>query len=466
MAEENEKAVLDRKAQEHEMNELKRRIHAAAEAIRSKLLSDAENRSFESELSDLKAKAESGDKDAATEYGWNLISGFATGTPDPEGWTFLKTAADAGHPKALFQVGIAFLQGIGIPKNGEKGVGFIKRSAEAGYPKGMALYARMLKEGNGVEKNEPESVMWLKRAEEAGDPASIRNLAIALSTGDGVPQDFERATDLFQKAARAGDLDSRYWYARALAYGIGIPKDAVKAAAWSIFSEAAGDVRAGAILAGLRKTLKESEGVRANRLFVDLLKEMGPVQSQTEAADAGIPADLPEATRRQLASLFTPALQGIPECAVVLGRAYETGWQVKQDPARAFRWYFAAAQAKYPEGEYLLGFCYLNGIGVPPDPELSVFWISEGAKGGFPEAMGFFGSLLVNGKLGDEMKKDGIPFLEKAAEANDPYGTLNLGLAYLSGTVIALDREKGKALVKKAADLGSDDAASMLESLA
>lgn len=163
MAEENEKAVLDRKAQEHEMNELKRRIHAAAEAIRSKLLSDAENRSFESELSDLKAKAESGDKDAATEYGWNLISGFATGTPDPEGWTFLKTAADAGHPKALFQVGIAFLQGIGIPKNGEKGVGFIKRSAEAGYPKGMALYARMLKEGNGVEKNEPESVMWLKR---------------------------------------------------------------------------------------------------------------------------------------------------------------------------------------------------------------------------------------------------------------------------------------------------------------
>ena len=46
MAEENEKAVLDRKAQEHEMNELKRRIHAAAEAIRSKLLSDAENRSF------------------------------------------------------------------------------------------------------------------------------------------------------------------------------------------------------------------------------------------------------------------------------------------------------------------------------------------------------------------------------------------------------------------------------------
>ena len=75
-------------------------------------------------------------------------------------------------------------------------------------------------------------------------------------------------------------------------------------------------------------------------------------------------------------------------------------------------------------------------------------------------------SLLVNGKLGDEMKKDGIPFLEKAAEANDPYGTLNFGLAYLSGTVIALDREKGKALVKKAADLGSDDAASMLESLA
>ena len=63
-------------------------------------------------------------------------------------------------------------------------------------------------------------------------------------------------------------------------------------------------------------------------------------------------------------------------------------------------------------------------------------------------------SLLVNGKLGDEMKKDGIPFLEKAAEANDPYGTLNLGLAYLSGTVIALDREKGKALVKNAADLG------------
>ena len=38
MAEENEKAALDRKAQEHEMNELKRRIHAAAEAIRSKLL--------------------------------------------------------------------------------------------------------------------------------------------------------------------------------------------------------------------------------------------------------------------------------------------------------------------------------------------------------------------------------------------------------------------------------------------
>ena len=108
MAEENEKAALDRKAQEHEMNELKRRIHAAAEAIRSKLLSDAENRSFESELADLKSKAESGDKDAATEYGWNLISGFATGTPDPEGWTFLKTASDGTRRRSSRSVSRSF----------------------------------------------------------------------------------------------------------------------------------------------------------------------------------------------------------------------------------------------------------------------------------------------------------------------------------------------------------------------
>ena len=111
MAEENEKAVLDRKAQEHEMNELKRRIHAAAEAIRSKLLSDAENRSFESELSDLKAKAESGDKDAATEYGWNLISGFATGTPDRKDGRSSRPRRTRVTRRRVFQVGIALPSG-------------------------------------------------------------------------------------------------------------------------------------------------------------------------------------------------------------------------------------------------------------------------------------------------------------------------------------------------------------------
>lgn len=90
---------------------------------------------------------------------------------------------------------------------------------------------------------------------------------------------------------------------------------------------------------------------------------------------------------KKTVSLITNlAADGNPRAQVMLGRCYENGLGVPQDPAVAAQWYQLAAEQNYSEGQLLLAYCYQVGAGVPKDPQQVMNLMTRAAEAGNAEA--------------------------------------------------------------------------------
>lgn len=90
---------------------------------------------------------------------------------------------------------------------------------------------------------------------------------------------------------------------------------------------------------------------------------------------------------KKTVSLITNlAADGNPRAQVMLGRCYENGLGVPQDPAVAAQWYQLAAEQNYSEGQLLLAYCYQVGAGVPRDPQQVMNLMTRAAEAGNAEA--------------------------------------------------------------------------------
>ena len=60
-----------------------------------------------------------------------------------------------------------------------------------------------------------------------------------------------------------------------------------------------------------------------------------------------------------------------------MGYLYENGLGVPQDHAKAFEYYYEAANLENTTGKCNLAFCYLNGIGVDRDKKMAKYWLGK-----------------------------------------------------------------------------------------
>lgn len=86
-------------------------------------------------------------------------------------------------------------------------------------------------------------------------------------------------------------------------------------------------------------------------------------------------------------SLIKPlADEGYPRAQVMLGRCYDNGLGVAQDPAAAAQWFQLAAEQNDSEAQVLLAYCYETGTGVPKNPAQVMNLMTRAAEAGNPEA--------------------------------------------------------------------------------
>ena len=129
-------------------------------------------------------------------------------------------------------------------------------------------------------------------------------------------------------------------------------------------------------------------------------------------------AATPEDGRRAYeAGRFTDAMgiwselsrQGNAAAAFGLGLLYDLGNGIEADPATAFVWYKAAAEAGLPAAQFNVGAMYDAGRGVPRSTANAALWYAKAAARGHHRAQFDLGQLYEQG--------DGVPKNPDAAAA-------------------------------------------------
>ncbi|MFQ0974268.1 tetratricopeptide repeat protein [Gilliamella sp. CG35] len=121
------------------------------------------------------------------------------------------------------------------------------------------------------------------------------------------------------------------------------------------------------------------------------------------------------------------AQQGYAEAQFALAILYEE----LDNKEQAIIWLEKAAKQNHVQSQYLLGVNYRFGFwGLEHDSTKALYWLTKAANQGYTAAQVELGNLyLTNSEIDTyEDYEKGINWYKKAAEANNPFAQLNLGI--------------------------------------
>jgi TPR repeat protein len=248
----------------------------------------------------------------------------------------------------------------------------LQAKSATGDAAAQSALGKAYQDGNGVPQNDATALKWFRKAADQGDAAAENNLGLMYRMGSGVARDKEEAVRWYMKAAKQGNAKAMFNLGAAYYNGDGVAVDDVASDAWFLLAQEAGD----------------------------------------PAAD--------EAVRRAISEKQVPP----DEAYVKLGRMYEAGDELPNNPVEALKWYRKAADSgdaetsvkvaklllapgrspsreDYTEarkrcedaalhdsaGAYCLALIYRRGIGVAKDPAESTKWLNRAAELGLARAV-------------------------------------------------------------------------------
>jgi TPR repeat protein len=266
----------------------------------------------------------------------------------------------------------------------------LQAKAEAGDSTAQSALGKAYQDGNGVPQNDAMALKWFRKAADQGDAAAENNLGVMYRMGSGVERDKEEAVRWYLKAAKQSNAKAMFNLGAAYYNGDGVGVDDVASFAWFLLAQEAGD----------------------------------------PAAD--------EAVRRALSEKEAPPI----EAYVKVGKMYEAGDELSNNPGEALKWFRKAADAgdaetsvkvaklllapgrppsqedyaearkrcedaaqKNSSGAYCLALIYRRGIGVAKDPVESTKWLNRAAELGLARAVLELGEAYWKG---DGVKPDPV----------------------------------------------------------
>ncbi len=198
----------------------------------------------------------------------------------------------------------------------------------------------------------------------------------------------------------------------------------------------------------------------------------------------------PDNLTKSIEYLSRAAEGGLASAQAALGVAYHEGVGVDRDDSKAAQLYRQAADLGDADGQMYLGEAYFEGYGVDKNFDQAFYWINKSADQGLDEAIEFlnerYGKVL---RLGVFFHESGMPpedvvippFAENdlfgrtvksaldwfsiQAGKSDPFALNVLGTLYWGGYFYNKDEDRGIAYLRKAADLGNDEAKLVLSKM-
>ena len=135
----------------------------------------------------------------------------------------------------------------------------------------------------------------------------------------------------------------------------------------------------------------------------------------------------------------------------------------EHDYAEAFGQCLAVAQDGNAAAQLDVSRAYMGRLGVPMDFAAAVYWAELAANQGDAAAQGVLGQIFVMGSLGEVRIEEGLDWIRKAMEQGSAEGFLGMGIVYHYGTGVAKDDDQAIAHLKRAVELGSEQAEQALE---
>jgi len=249
----------------------------------------------------------------------------------PEEIEYLKDSANEGNAQAILFLSDFYKNGWGGEKDPEAAFDIITKGANAGDTACMAVLSNFYSEGTGTPVDDEQAFFWAQKAAEAGNSDAMLSLAAYYEKGAGTDADPQKAFEWYEKAALKDNDIAIHALAMCYLLGTGTDQDYSKAFEWEM-----------------------------------------------KLAEKGLADDPAMETEQE--KLFRYEYE-IPMYNI--GRMYQFGYGVEEDPEMAYYWYRKAADAGEGEAAYMVGWCTENNYGTK---DAALEWYKRAAELGWADA--------------------------------------------------------------------------------
>lgn len=170
--------------------------------------------------------------------------------------------------------------------------------------------------------------------------------------------------------------------------------------------------------------------------------------------------DLPpeEHTRLFFQMLRRTGELGDTHSVLNLGICFQNGDGVRQDKAKAIRFYKLASNMGNSDAMNNLGICYKRGDGVAQNKRKALQWYQKAANLFNADAMVNLAWLYYEGDGIPQDLTKAVQLYQQAADLGHKTATYNLACCYRQGDGVAQDMTKAAQWFKRGSDLGDYDA--------
>lgn len=340
---------------------------------------------------------------------------------------YLSMAANMDNTDAQATLSLLYIN----IENYDKAVVWARRAAQMGHPLAELSLGRIYADGLGVEANLEEGLKWLEKAANHGDAEAQNMVGNIYQNADFVKNDPQKAFKHYQMAAAQGHLWGMYNLGRCYDAGFGTEVNPFSAVEW------------------LRKAA--DGGIQE---AIDFLNN-NPTYSPSPIAEDEIGQQeidnikIPDATR------FTDSNEDNSD----LKRNCISLSDICDFDGNDVELYRSQANDGDKDAMVKIGLCYFTGSGVKQNDNLAMMWIKRAAELGDSHTAYMLGETFSQNK-NLELAAN---CYRSAANQKYPKAVFKLGMMYMNGYGVVLNRTKAIALIQEAANLGNPEAYAYIE---
>ncbi|NVN97335.1 sel1 repeat family protein, partial [Candidatus Nomurabacteria bacterium] len=153
------------------------------------------------------------------------------------------------------------------------------------------------------------------------------------------------------------------------------------------------------------------------------------------------------------------AKQNNADAMSAIGSMYLYGKGVAKNESEALKWFMKADDNGSNTAPFEICKMYMYGIGLTKDEKTAIMWLSKAVERNNSDAQAMLGRRLYNENKFDEA----IRLFNLAANDDNVDGLYYLGITYMQGKGIDKDLNKAEVLIRRAAELGSQQAKELLK---